>query len=319
MDAYKRKSTFVTNQEERRNLLLSQQKQKRQNIADANRPLSTNVASSNKPSKRYYPSPFNNQLMLSEWLELIEQDDLEKNWIMCICPVGKRCLVVASEGNTSVYNKGGKLIARHSTKLPGGSRDSKIDETILDCIYNEALRTYFVLDLLQWKLKNHPMTDSETEFRFYWLNCKLDETPELSMTSYENPYKFRNLPRLNECSTYAIQRMFEKPYDFEIDGVLFYHKEAHYHHGHTPLSLWLKAYMIPDILMIPMPEWITDTAPSDYKKEIYNSNFFEIKPKENNANKPVTKYYENSNKMLFDESILNRNKLEINSDNFIEG
>ncbi len=100
-------------------------------------------------SKRFYPSPFNNQvnlissknlifnlfflfiyyyyyqLMLSEWLEQIDNEDLEKNWIMCLCPIGKRCLVVASEGCTSVYNKGGKLIARHSSKLPGGSRDSK--------------------------------------------------------------------------------------------------------------------------------------------------------------------------------------------------
>ena len=63
--------------------------------------------------------------MLSEWLEQIDNEDLEKNWIMCLCPIGKRCLVVASEGSTSVYNKGGKLIARHSSKLPGGSRDSK--------------------------------------------------------------------------------------------------------------------------------------------------------------------------------------------------
>ena len=100
-------------------------KRKRINLADLNRPIS-NVASTNKPTKRYYPSPFNNKLMFSEWLEQIEQDDFEKNWIMCICPVGKRCLVVASEGMTSVYNKGGKLIARHSSKLPGGSRDSKI-------------------------------------------------------------------------------------------------------------------------------------------------------------------------------------------------
>ena len=34
--------------------------------------------------------------MFSEWLDEVP-DDLETKWIMCMCPVGKRCLVVASE------------------------------------------------------------------------------------------------------------------------------------------------------------------------------------------------------------------------------
>lgn len=33
--------------------------------------------------------------MFSEWLEE-EPEDFETNWILVICPVGKRCLVVAS-------------------------------------------------------------------------------------------------------------------------------------------------------------------------------------------------------------------------------
>jgi len=53
---------------------------------------------------------------------------------------------------------------------------------------------------------------------------------------------------------------------------LFYHKEGHYHQGYaTPLSLWLKVYMIPDILKIPLLSWITQTAPSDY----INNKFYE--------------------------------------------
>jgi hypothetical protein len=74
--------------------------------------------------------------------------------------------------------------------------------------------------------------------------------------------------------------LLKKKYNFiylfffvlKIDGVLFYHKEGHYHQGYaTPLSLWLKAYMIPDILKIPLPSWITQTAPSDY----INNKFYE--------------------------------------------
>jgi snurportin-1 len=34
--------------------------------------------------------------MFSEWLDEIPHD-FETNWIMCLCPIGKRCLVVASD------------------------------------------------------------------------------------------------------------------------------------------------------------------------------------------------------------------------------
>jgi hypothetical protein len=34
--------------------------------------------------------------MLSEWLE-DRPSDLESNWFMVVCPVGKRCLVVARD------------------------------------------------------------------------------------------------------------------------------------------------------------------------------------------------------------------------------
>jgi snurportin-1 len=34
--------------------------------------------------------------MFSEWLDDIPED-FDTNWIMVACPVGKRCLVVASE------------------------------------------------------------------------------------------------------------------------------------------------------------------------------------------------------------------------------
>ena len=34
--------------------------------------------------------------MFSEWLEE-SPDDFNTNWIMVVCPAGKRCLVVASD------------------------------------------------------------------------------------------------------------------------------------------------------------------------------------------------------------------------------
>lgn len=84
--------------------------------------------------------------MFSEWLE-DRPSDFDSNWLMVVCPVGKRCLVVASQvnfskfmykfkqinskkktlkGYTNVYNKAGKLISKHSSKLPGGCKESRV-------------------------------------------------------------------------------------------------------------------------------------------------------------------------------------------------
>ncbi len=45
---------------------------------------------------------------------------------------------------------------------------------------------------------------------------------------------------------------------------MFYHKETHYTPGFTPLVSWLKAYMLSEVLNVPMPEWVMKSAPSDY-------------------------------------------------------
>ena len=50
-----------------------------------------------------------------------------------------------------------------------------------------------------------------------------------------------------------------------MDGVLFYHKEAHYFPGVTPLVGWLKAYMLPEILNIQMPNWVMHQTPSNFE------------------------------------------------------
>ena len=63
------------------------------------------------------------------------------------------------KGTTTIYNKGGKIINKHNSKLPGGNSLSKQDVTVLDCIYSESTRTYYLLDCLCWK--NHPIVDSE--------------------------------------------------------------------------------------------------------------------------------------------------------------
>lgn len=119
------------------------------------------------------------------------------------------------------------------------------DYTILDCIYSEVDRTYYILDVMCWR--GHPVYDcpvrlasnppaiqecssnclsskvwatdvlfchvahligsgfekggfclqylfshQQTEFRFYWLQSKVQETEGLSEIAKRNPVSYRN-------------------------------------------------------------------------------------------------------------------------------
>ena len=49
-----------------------------------------------------------------------------------------------------------------------------------------------------------------------------------------------------------------------MDGLLYYHKQTHYTFGTTPLVTWLKPYMIPEILGVPIPEHYMSNKPTSY-------------------------------------------------------
>ncbi|XP_069621775.1 snurportin-1 isoform X4 [Ranitomeya imitator] len=139
-----------------------------------------------EPCKKL-PRHYANQIMLSEWLIEIPPD-LAALWILVVCPTGKRSLVVASRGSTAAYTKSGYCVNRFPSLLPGGNRNNSAtgkDYTILDCIYNEESRTYYVLDVMCWR--GHPVYDCQTDFRFYWLQSKLQEEDGLCNISKINP------------------------------------------------------------------------------------------------------------------------------------
>ena len=50
----------------------------------------------------------------------------------------------------------------------------------------------------------------------------------------------------------------------QLDGLLFYHKRTHYTFGPSPLVVWLKAYMLPEILGVSVPPEMQAQAPSTY-------------------------------------------------------
>lgn len=213
------------------------------------------VDTSKKLPKRYA-----NQLMLSEWL-IDVPSDLGQEWIVVVCPVGKRALIVASRGSTSAYTKSGYCVNRFSSLLPGGNRQNSTtakDHTILDCIYSEVNQTYYVLDVMCWR--GHPFYDCQTDFRFYWMHSKLPEEEGLDEKTKLNPFKFVGLKNF-PCTPESLCKVLSMDFPFEVDGLLFYHRQTHYSPGSTPLVGWLRPYMVSDVLGVAVPAGPLTTKP----------------------------------------------------------
>lgn len=64
---------------------------------------------------------YRDQIMYAEYLESIPDDFMEE-WIMMICPKGKRCMVTSGNGETVARSRGGHVIGRFQSILPNGSK-----------------------------------------------------------------------------------------------------------------------------------------------------------------------------------------------------
>ncbi|XP_053575855.1 snurportin-1 isoform X2 [Bombina bombina] len=182
-----------------------------------------------------------------------EEVELEDGDEMDVDPGKKLPRHYANQGSTAAYTRSGYCVNRFPSLLPGGNRHNSAtgkDYTILDCIYSEEMRTYYVLDVMCWR--GHPVYDCQTDFRFYWLQSKLQEEDGLCEISKINPYKFERLENFS-CSLENVQRILTQDFPFKVDGLLFYHNHTHYTPGSTPLVGWLRPYMAPEILGFPAP------------------------------------------------------------------
>ncbi|XP_045458838.1 snurportin-1 [Melitaea cinxia] len=266
-DLYKNRGKFK-NQEERRKQLLEIQKSNRHNKIDRHRGILDLVSekesnifeASRKVSYRpnIYVAGFqktclsyNNVLMLSEWM-VEKPSDFNKNWYVVPCPVGQRLLVIANYGTTKFYTKHGNFKFECSTGLPGGNPYNYFGKNccILDCFYNENTKTVYLLDILAWN--KQLMTDGETEFRQYWMKSQLEDFPDTKTINKKNKVIITILPMM-PCTNDYLSYLLSKYPQFEnntppLDGLLFYHKRAHYVAGETPLVGWLYPYMIPEVL-----------------------------------------------------------------------
>lgn len=288
MTQYKMKPSNTPDQFLRRKRMLEEQKRHRRDYVNYARKLVEGsleiedveieemefIEESDKNGRRRHKKKFNPyayQLMLSEWLVDIP-DDLKEDWLMVICPVGKRNLVIAANGYTAAYTKSGFRVNKFSSLLPGGSPKTLKpgDYTILDCIFNELTNIFHVLDVMTWR--GHPVYDSETDFRFYWLQTKLQEEPLVAQVSGDNPYRFVSLHH-HPCHASSINEALSSVTSVnEVDGLLFFHKRTHYTCGRTPLVGWLKPYMLPEILGLPVPDTFMAGVPAVNKLTLLKSN-----------------------------------------------
>ncbi|KAI9314022.1 hypothetical protein BX666DRAFT_488577 [Dichotomocladium elegans] len=181
------------------------------------------------------------RLMYGELLEDVPSD-WQENWIVVPYPEGKRSLVSSGNGKTVAYNKFGNVLKRFESTLPNGSKvygkQHHRDYCLLDCVYDSVHWTYYVLDILSWK--DYAVGDCETNFRQFWLETRLVVDEMDPSTSTNSFYKFKHL---RPIPAEDVKQMLQHPSEylqargdnFNIDGLMFYHRELLYTEGETPL------------------------------------------------------------------------------------
>lgn len=110
----------------------------------------------------------------------------------------------------------------------------------------------------------------QAEFRFYWLKSKMEEMPSLSELSGDNAFVFTSLA-YHQCSVSTMTSVMASESLFgqdgpALDGLLFYHSEAHYVPGRTPLVGWLKPHMMATVLSVPVASVYLHTGKKNRRK-----------------------------------------------------
>ncbi|KAI3995425.1 hypothetical protein MKX01_006647 [Papaver californicum] len=175
---------------------------------------------------------------------------LKHDWYVYARPSEKRCFVVSSDGTTVNRLRNGSILhhfesfdfhilTHFPSSLPNGSAKIRGDNSesycILDCIFHEHDRTYYVIDMVCWR--GYSLYDCTAEFRFFWLNSKLaEETGACNPPSMYHKYKFSVVP-IYECHQMGLQTAYLGTVPYVKDGLSFYNKHAHYHTGNTQLAL----------------------------------------------------------------------------------
>ncbi|KAK0586826.1 hypothetical protein LWI29_012924 [Acer saccharum] len=181
---------------------------------------------------------FAEQLMLPEWM-IDVPDRLSHDWYVFARPAGKRCIVVSSNGTTVSRLRNGSILHHFPSALPCGAKTRDVSGSaqsycILDCIFHESDQTYYVIDMVCWR--GYSLYDCTAEFRFFWLNSKLEETGACGPPSHYHKFRFSPISIYN-CDQSGLLASYTGAVPYVKDGLLFYNKHAHYQTGNTPLAL----------------------------------------------------------------------------------
>lgn len=183
---------------------------------------------------------YTRQLMQPEWLTDVP-DDLAQSWCVMPRPEGTRCLVIASRGWTVSRLRNGSIKHRFRSSLPGGGPshgDGGAGQSVLDCIFQEGVATYFVLDVMCWR--GHALYDCAMDFRAFWLRTRLAEDGAFRPMGGQQ-YPFAPLP-LHPCSVCGLRAAYTASLagGGVMDGLYLRHAEGRYELGRSPLALLWK-------------------------------------------------------------------------------
>jgi len=242
-------------------------------------------------------------LMNSEWMYEAPEDI--DDWIAVLCPEGKRCCIIAQDNKTKAVNKFGTSLNLFPSLFPYGCHlpnncPSHRKRTVLDCVYNFKLKKYYILDIIEWM--GVPYTDFDAEFRFYFIQSKLNEIPGINEKLENNCHPFELAPRMvtRDLYLHVLEKYQFFPENIELDGINFYYPESLYTSGETPLVLWLKPFMIPDVLQRPVNDQLAQLhKPSNYVNVIEYTQDLKKKTKKIRKKKKNS----NSDKMEVDDLI----------------
>jgi snurportin-1 len=137
------------------------------------------------------------------------------------------------------YKNGSRIFKELKSNIP--------PLTVFDCIFVSESRSVFILDVISYDGRD--FSDCDTSFRFFWIKSKFEED-NLQFEKSSN-HHIHPIDSFDCSDPYAIKSIIEKypVFDFgvKLDGYLFYHKEASYTPGESPLVLWLFPFMFEEL------------------------------------------------------------------------
>lgn len=147
-----------------------------------------------KVLRQNFRKSISDRFMLSEWLVDVPKDFFD-SWFFVCCPKGRRTLLIANGGQTRAYTRHGHFLFKFQSRIPGGSNGhashlnieshqrslirSTAKNSMLDCIWVESERRFYILDVFIWN--GCSFYGCDTEFRFFWIHnhigndCRDDE------------------------------------------------------------------------------------------------------------------------------------------------